>query len=83
MRYVDDQILCIPTKQTEYILEIFNGFYPRLLFSVEKDNNKSIKFSDIPVYYNVDRIILTKWYTKNGLDHALITTCWFHKVQKN
>lgn len=51
-RYVDDCILCISKHRLHFTHSLFNSFHPRLQFTIEEYQNKSINFLDISVKYD-------------------------------
>lgn len=62
-RYVDDIFLVIKEGTEQDILKEFNGFHPRLKFSLELETNKCINFLDITIHRKENQLLF-KWYTK-------------------
>lgn len=61
--YVDDSLWVIPKCDTNLILSFLNSFHNRIVFTMEREKDNSIKFLDIEVIKREDRIV----------------TCWFKK----
>jgi predicted GIY-YIG superfamily endonuclease len=62
-RYVDDVFAIIPRSKLDVILEVFNGYHPRLKFTYEKENKGSISFLDTIVIRDKNKLI-TNWFRK-------------------
>ena len=63
LRYVDDVITCIPASKLNVMLNIFNTYHPRLQFTYEVENNKTINFLDVQLLRKNNKIIYN-WYRK-------------------
>ncbi|XP_046749843.1 uncharacterized protein LOC124413359 [Diprion similis] len=62
-RYVDDILTAVPTQSVDLLLNTFNGFHPRLKFTVETELNNTINFLDITII-NDSSTIATNWFQK-------------------
>lgn len=64
-KFVDDIITAIPSNQQETMIEIFNDFHPRLVFTTELEKpDGSIPFLDILLLHQPNGKIVTKWWQK-------------------
>ncbi|XP_011705916.1 PREDICTED: uncharacterized protein LOC105461126 [Wasmannia auropunctata] len=63
-RYVDDIILAAPSTCISKILDVFNSLHPRLQFTVEYENNRSLSFLDLLLRV-VDNRVVVDWYHKS------------------
>ena len=48
-RYVDDILTLVPIDKIDYIIGVFNSFYPRLKFTHEMENNNRINFLETTI----------------------------------
>ncbi|XP_011869031.1 PREDICTED: uncharacterized protein LOC105562638, partial [Vollenhovia emeryi] len=62
-RYVDDVLTIIPDDKIDLVLTIFNSYHPRLKFTYEIENDKSINFLDTSIIRQNGKL-LTNWYRK-------------------
>jgi len=61
-RYVDDILLAVPINKTEFILQAFNQYHPRLQFTLELGGHR-INFLDTTIILNNNTLKLD-WYHK-------------------
>ncbi|XP_071579989.1 uncharacterized protein [Temnothorax nylanderi] len=62
-RYVDDSFAIIPMSRLNDILDVFNGYHPRLNFTYELENNDGLPFLDTIVIRDGNRLT-SNWYRK-------------------
>ncbi|RLU25472.1 hypothetical protein DMN91_001628 [Ooceraea biroi] len=62
-RYVDDVFTILPKNKIQYVMNIFNSYYPRLQFTCELENNNSMSFLDT-IVIRVNNKLITNWYRK-------------------
>ncbi|XP_044753711.1 uncharacterized protein LOC123313079 [Coccinella septempunctata] len=62
--YVDDTFLAIPKDKSDELLSVFNGFHPRLQFTIEQENNGVVNFLDVRVIRQDNGSMKTQWYSK-------------------
>jgi len=63
-RYVDDIVLCTPENRLQDIVNTFNNIHPRLQFTFEREENRTINFLDLSLVVSEERLILD-WYKKD------------------
>jgi hypothetical protein len=63
-KYVDDIITVIPEEDIDTCLDIMNSYHPRLEFTTEKEEDRSIVFLDLRLIHLDDGTINTDWYQK-------------------
>ena len=63
-RYVDDIVTAVPKDKCEELLSVFNGFHPKIQFTIEKESNDRIHFLDIEIIKDSSNILVTDWYHK-------------------
>lgn len=78
-RYVDDCILAIPNYKSDYILNKFNSYHPKLRFTIELQENNQINFLDMTLH-NEKGKIRTAWYTKHTWSGRYINFSSQHPV---
>ncbi|XP_011861774.1 PREDICTED: uncharacterized protein LOC105558604 [Vollenhovia emeryi] len=62
-RYVDDIFLVLPEDRLQEVLNTFNSYHPRLQFTSEIENNKTLNFLNVSVLRENNKMI-TNWYRK-------------------
>ncbi|XP_025271021.1 uncharacterized protein LOC112639907 [Camponotus floridanus] len=62
-RYVDDIITACPFNLVDHVLTIFNSFNPRLQFTIEVENNKTLSYLEITNISENNRLYFN-WYHK-------------------
>ena len=63
VKYVDDILAIIKSDEQDEILKTLNNYHPKLQFTVEKENNRTIPYLDIKLHIENNKI-KTNWYTK-------------------
>ena len=63
-RYVDDCLMGAKAEQVEEILSVFNGFHPRMQFTVETETDGQLKFLDT-IMRRSNENISTEWFPKD------------------
>lgn len=62
-RYVDDTFFCVHERDIQTVLEIFNSFYKKLVFTHEIKSTKGLSFLDI-IFIIFEGKLTYNWYTK-------------------
>lgn len=70
--YVDDIFTVIPEDKIVSALNILNSFHPKVKFTVEIEEDRSIHFLDTTVFKNDLGKIKTSWYSKPIASNRII-----------
>ena len=60
-RYIDDTLICLPKNKINDILNKFNNIHPKLVVTIEKSINDSIKFLDMNIKIENNKIITNRY----------------------
>ncbi|XP_043479904.1 uncharacterized protein LOC122509736 [Leptopilina heterotoma] len=80
-RYVDDTILAVKKEHVNLVVDTFNSYNQKLQFTVEKEKEYSIKFLDLNLVRDNNKII-TNWYQKPTSSDRLINYFSDHPIQQ-
>lgn len=69
--YVDDSLWILKKNETNFILDTLNHFHERIKFTVEKESNNTIKFLDLMIQREGNRVI-TCWHKKEFASSRLL-----------
>ncbi|RLU15331.1 hypothetical protein DMN91_012325 [Ooceraea biroi] len=82
-RYVDDVFTILPRDRLHDVLNVFNGYHPRLRFTYEIETNNMLSFLDATVIRD-DNVLITNWYQKPTFSgryvNFLSNHCVKHKI---
>lgn len=81
VRYVDDILIAVPNDCVNQVLEEFNGFHPRLQFTVEYPSDNKINFLDITVI-NDPHGLQTDWFHKPTWSRKYLNFHSHHPIQQ-
>jgi len=62
-RYVDDIVFVTQDNDVNYILDAFNNYYQKLIFTSEKECGRGLSFLDLLLYKDNNKICID-WYHK-------------------
>jgi len=57
-RYVDDIVFATQDTNVSYILETFNNYHQRIKFTMERENNRCLRFLDLLLIVKNNTIII-------------------------
>jgi len=80
-RYVDDIILAAPREKVDLIFQIFNSYHPRLKFTIEMEENRSINFLDTTISVINDTLIFN-WYHKQTFSGRYLNFSSHHPIKQ-
>lgn len=63
-KYVDDLLLTVHEEDVENLTQYFNGFHPKIKFTMEREVNGCLPYLDVLIQRDAGNFLSTTWYSK-------------------
>ncbi|XP_055714989.1 uncharacterized protein LOC129809198 [Phlebotomus papatasi] len=79
-KYVDDLLVAIHSEDVQNVLEVFNGFHPKIKFTLEEEVENKLPYLDMVLHRNQDGSIKTVWYSKPCSSQRMLNYHSLHPI---
>lgn len=64
LKYVDDLLIVLPSRQVNRVKDVLNGIHPKLQFTVELETDGKLPYLDILIVRKENGVLVHDWYMK-------------------